>query len=177
MASENEQDSCETSADIADMIRRAVESMGDEIPYTVSAGTMRRVADRLEAALKRERAEARVFWTKKCRETITEHDRYCSPVGNAAAVREALVAISDALCEHPYDHDDDELVNIANAALSEPPRQCDVGTAEDQFDRFAKHCIDKDCDSCEHGNRGRSLAHCALRWAQTPYEAEEGGAE
>ena len=43
----------------------------------------------------------------------------------------------------------------------------------EQFDRFAKHCIDRDCDSCEHGIRGRSLAHCALVWAQTPY-AEEG---
>ena len=51
----------ETSADIADEIRRAVESMGDEMPYTVSAGTMRRVADRIEAAWKREVAATPKF--------------------------------------------------------------------------------------------------------------------
>lgn len=47
----------ETIADIADEIKRAVESMGDEIPYTTSVGTMRRVADRIKEAAKRERAE------------------------------------------------------------------------------------------------------------------------
>ena len=68
----------ETIDDIADEIRRAVESMGDEMPYTVSAGTMRRVADRIEAARKREKAME----------------------GNQQKMREALVKAKKAICHH-----------------------------------------------------------------------------
>ncbi len=98
--------------------------------------------------------------------------------GNAAAMREALVAIRDALCEHPYDHDDDALANIANAALSAPTRQCDVGTAEEQAQRFYDFCIGNsseingmckptcpciDCfDKCQ----------CFAKWSQMLYESE-----
>ena len=90
--SEREQDSCETSADIADEIRRAVESMGDEMPYTVSAGTMRRVADRIKAALRREKAviEANALAVGG----IVEAERH--KPGNAAAMRDALRALRDA---------------------------------------------------------------------------------
>ena len=96
------------------------------------------------------------------------------------AMREALVAIRDALCEHPYDHDDDALANIANAALSAPPRQCDVGTPGEQRVRFESFCKRKGdgfsasaycAYECPCGNKG----DCKLAWAQMPYEADEKG--
>ena len=160
--SDNENEKRETSADIADEIRRAVESMGDELPYTVSAGTMRRVADRIEAAWKRECEASRAYWTKKCRDTITEHDRYCSPVGNAAAMREALVKCREIALQWQAD----EAAGVAgttdkpsarsaaeavidmefeiNAALSAPPRVCDVNTLESLSDFVEKTILTSD---------------------------------
>ena len=75
--------------------------------------------------------------------------------------------------------------SIVEAALAEPVRNCDVGTAEEQW-----KCFDEFCDawqesapvemcSCEcpvykmknigcDGNQGRS--GCYAQWAQMPYE-------
>ena len=58
----------------------------------------------------------------------------------------------------------------ARTALTAPPRNCDVGTAEEQYKRFLKFCTSIDCkrycplfkaDSCE------------LAWAQMPYDEVE----
>ena len=64
------------------------------------------------------------------------------------------------------------------AALSAPPRNCDVGTAEEQAARFHSFCKSNkqpgdvySCDRC----RLNSIEDCELAWAQMPYEA--GGAE
>lgn len=83
--SENEQEKRETSADIADEIRRAVESMGDEMPYTVSAGTMRRVADRINASAKREKAaiEADAL-ARNCDVYANLHDAWIAWQGDCA---------------------------------------------------------------------------------------------
>lgn len=71
--------------------------------------------------------------------------------------------------------------NRLDAALSEPARQCDVGTAEEQRVRFESFCKRKGdgfsasaycAYECPCGNKG----DCKLAWAQMPY-AEEGGAE
>ncbi len=104
--------------------------------------------------------------------------------GNAAAMREALVAIRDALCEHPYDHDDDALANIANAALSAPTRQCDVGTAEEQVARHHAYCYhmmkrnNHCCGPCPCYKFVNGEAQsCTLLWAQLPYDAKEGAVE
>ena len=69
----------------------------------------------------------------------------------------------------------------AKAVLAKPPRNCDVGTADEQAKRFhsfcekfqsriqgmcSPQCPCKDCcDKCQ----------CLIKWAQTPYE--EGGAK
>lgn len=70
-------------------------------------------------------------------------------------------------------HEDlaDKIVEIANAALATPLRNCEVGTAEEQGERLFKFCtntfkrgecpLSMDCDEC------------VLAWAQMPYE--EGG--
>lgn len=108
--------------------------------------------------------------------------------GNQMKMRETLLVVSDALDTISAHEDDIEFVrawisqtkNAVQEALSAPPRQCDVGTAEEQVDRYCRHC-QKHCISCERryacnvcGERYR--LRCIARWAQTPYEAKEGGA-
>ena len=65
----------------------------------------------------------------------------------------------------------------AKAALAEPIRNCDVGTAEEQYARVRAFCkrhkVGLRCVDCPvNGGRPKN---CALIWAQMPYE--EGGAE
>lgn len=131
MASENESEKRETSADVADEIRRAVESMGDEMPYTVSAGTMRRVADRIEVAWKRQEKtyldqirDAMNMWGHE--KHIAEHAQKPA-VGNAAAMREALVGIRALIADEPDGTPMiDEMKTTIEAALSAPARNCDL---------------------------------------------------
>ena len=63
--------------------------------------------------------------------------------------------------------------------ISRPLRNCDVGTAEEQAERFKEFCedsqVDEDycsvCSKCVLKNE----SNCTLTWAQMPYEkAEEG---
>ena len=161
MASESEKR--ETLADIErDLRDRAdcAERHGDRETHNDGVAMfLRSIADRIEA--------------------IDSADAWCSlyTPGNAAAMREALVAIRDALCEHPYDHDDDALANIANAALSAPPRQCDVGTPGEQSERMEKAVCSKHHGCVRCPLRKAKYSDCSLGWAQTPYAAEEGGAK
>ena len=69
----------------------------------------------------------------------------------------------------------EELIDKCRAALSEPARNCDVGTADEQGKRSIDYCCSK-CDgsNCKHGvYREDELYKCAIKWAQLPY-AEEG---
>lgn len=101
------------------------------------------LADRIEAAHKRE-------------------------VGNGAKMHEALVNISKyADCAAMRQHDAttqhyiDQIREWAEAALSEPRRNCDVGTADEQAERFvdfAHLCFQSE------------VVRCAMNWAQMPYE-------
>lgn len=99
-----------------------------------------------------------------------------TPTGNTAAMREALEAAIPIMRACLFDYynttDVKKVVGEMKAALSAPPRNCDVGTAEEQDKRFLEFCTSMDCkrycplfkaDSCE------------LAWAQMPYE--EGGAK
>jgi len=59
----------------------------------------------------------------------------------------------------------------AKAALAEPARNCDVGTAREQGKRYSSFCESMDgCKGCpvNHGD-------CTLEWGQLPYE--KGGGE
>lgn len=61
-------------------------------------------------------------------------------------------------------------------------RQCDVGTPEEQSDRFRAFCrkskMPQFAESayCAHECGCRDAADCKFAWAQTPY-AEEGAGE
>ena len=67
------------------------------------------------------------------------------------------------------------LVRDCQQVLSLPRRQCDVGTAEEQAERFKTFCLDHQapwhgCTNCPV----LMSEKCALTWAQMPYTAEEG---
>lgn len=146
---------------------------------------LRTDADRVEAAFERDRTSRRSI--KIPIEVVPEL------VGNAAAVREALELLNQLFdscvlgthSEMTADEMDkvDELYFKTKAALAAPPRQCDIGTAEEQAGRFAKVCTANSKDGvrglcsekCPFSRDYQS--ECALAWAQMPYEAKEGGAK
>lgn len=165
MASEND-GKRETLADIAAEIR----AYGDRPPPKCA---WLDIAERIEAI---DSADA---W----------RSLYTPQVGNAAAMREALndivgiakIALSvncvgNSNCSELW-----SIIDKCKSALSEPPRQCDVGTAEDQAERFVKHCqsfLNRDgikacagCPCCGVVMYGK----CELAWAQMPCEKEGAG--
>jgi hypothetical protein len=136
--------------------------------------TVKELADRFEAAHKRER-------------------------GDAAKLREALNLCVDEMCARCRDLakargnpapclNGCEPVRKAKAALAAPARNCDVGTAEEQTVRYRKFCsshkyLGSDFSHiCKGFGKGRcpffnsrTKSQCELAWAQMPYE--EGGAK
>ncbi len=132
---------------------------------------------------------------------------------NAGALREALaderdwlirqnsqrldaLATSEFVCSaHTYQRIGRELIednryhiSKIDAALAKPPRNCDVGTAEEQKDRFHNFCLshsvyidefhEEKCNpECPIAKLFEQTPHycdnCQLVWAQMPYEADE----
>ena len=100
--------------------------------------------------------------------------------GNAAKLREAVVlalSLLDLKEDVPYKTVSRKDIDFMKAALAAPARQCDVGTADEQKDRYIKFCDSHtknhgNCISCPACNiRGR----CEFNWAQMPYK--KGGAK
>ncbi len=111
-----------------------------------------------------------------------------SAVGNEAAMREALtpwISLAEWLIKNAgkdaLGNGISEIVpqlrrriDESRAALAKPPRNCDVGTAEEQAQRFERFCAEHRghiCRSCPF----RQSTECELAWAQMPYT--EGGEE
>ena len=124
--------------------------------------TVKELADRIEAAAKREKAQ----------------------LGNSAAMREALEVCLDFIMRldrafNPFMQNMlENAIAKSNASLSAPPRNCDVGTAEEQAKRFGKVC-GKYYNEEEQCNEKCPLAsldvihgfpRCQAYWAQMPYE-------
>ena len=134
----------------------------------------------------------RVFWMpvsllwvcEHCKNTFNRYTAFpepkkVEPIGDAAKLREALrflIENESKLFEADLSNGELELlhqiVGKARAALSAPPRNCDVGTVEEQIKRqydtmcnTAKACPDSDW-SCKK---------CFAKWSRMPYE--EGGAK
>ena len=62
------------------------------------------------------------------------------------------------------------------AEIGRPPRNCDVGTAEEQDTRHSKWCRHYGIDGdMEVACASQDCSLCVLRWAQMPYE--EGDAK
>lgn len=186
MASENE-----TIADISNDLRDWADGLPEdedggwfERPIEHMQEILRDIADKIDAAWKRERAEIEQS-ALSCGALVERSRR--KPVGNAAAMREALMRIKHLfrdinLCEDTLGN---EAYAIADAALSAPPRNCDVGTEQEQQNRFREFCrhyeSDGECGigrseaACPAFQGGRN-PDCSLWWAHMPYEAQEGGA-
>jgi hypothetical protein len=94
----------------------------------------------------------------------------CGQLGNTAKMREALEGVRDWLVEHnAYVDTEREIVKL-NAALAEPVRNCDVGTAEEQYRRFFEECRNRRMP-CLRADDYR-CDECYSKWAQMPYESE-----
>lgn len=114
------------------------------------------------------------------------HKREC---GDVAKLREALKLCVDEMCNRCRELaaargntmpclSGCEPVRKARAALAEPPRNCDIGTAEEQAKRMDAYCTSYReciggcwrCDNCPLC----SIHRCELAWAQMPYVEKEG---
>ena len=128
-------------------------------------------ADRLEAAIQREREES----------------------GDAQKMREAMSSLLDMLKELRQKHfnelsNDDRMIlgkmsyETIEALLKAWPRNCEVGTADERAQRFETFCSlhhypkGKGCYSCPAIPPKSPLAFhrdaCRIKWAWMPYESE-----
>lgn len=100
--------------------------------------------------------------------------------------REELQRISDGITMSPLFNGLQTITNriqlkeikrIVDTILAEPVRNCEVGTAEEQYQRYEKFCCshysitdngDGNCLKCPF-----SEPICKFAWAQMPYEAKE----
>ena len=112
-------------------------------------------------------------------ETTAPTREKSSAVGNAAKMLEALQKIVlltvKAGMSIRFDVACGIIASTARCALSSPPRNCDVGTAEEQKDRLEAFCAihfrysaDNPCSGCPAYN-GDSMP-CVYRFLQMPYE-------
>ena len=143
--------------------------------YDIEGVTLDELADRLEAAAERDKQDAmKTTLMAKC-----EICARLAPQGNAAVMRAALLRVKEARGR------DLEYVTLADidadvdAAISAPPRNCDVGKPEEQEARYKAFCSryygtnDMSGDNCRVCPL--SPFGCQFAWMQMPYEA--GGAE
>ena len=170
--------SAETLADIAREMREGV-VVGDteycREPHLIA------LADRIEAAAERERAHQEALRINECIVSREEGaSEWRKRIGNAAAMRAAfkgLLSALEAVGFRPLVEGDPlaEAVLKARAALSVPPRNCDVGTPSEMQDRFERFCCSHlGCSKCP-----LPFHNCEFAWAQMPYEAagKKGGRE
>ena len=174
----------ETVTDIIAEMR----ALSNPISDGIIAINGRGIADRLEAAWKHEKSaiEADALVVGGVVEASRTTAEKSSTVGDAAKLREALVAMNSlfakgVICTSyantPEEMEQiEELYHKTKAALAEPVRNCDVGTAEEQFEMWQAFCnqYDKDCTGCPCRSP-HTTAYCFAKWGQMPYK--EGGAK
>lgn len=132
-----------------------------------------------------------IFVCEHCKESFSESAKYYlrkkedATEGNQMKMREALVQCELFLGNvsrhgHPTLNPGDKctacdgvdkLRGMVVQALSKPPRQCDVGTPEEQGER----CLAQ-FEQWRRKSDGKKLITAIMAWAQTPYKAQEGGA-
>lgn len=114
-------------------------------------------------------------------------DYHSESNGNGAAMREALEAALKTIrgvinsTISPRSNTVFDCRDKLSAALAKPPRQCDVGTAEEQSKRLDAFCAShghgfdgQKCYCCENC-QFTSIDRCELAWAQMPYNESEAG--
>lgn len=71
-----------------------------------------------------------------------------------------------------------QLFDIADAALAEPVKNCEVGTTKEQSERYNKFChVHRSYEKCCGGCPLNGEPCCELAWAQMPYEEGVPNAE
>jgi hypothetical protein len=173
---------------MSETIDDIVREMRKDMPRVVDAKIiLRNYADRIEAAVKHQFRETtktipheKVAVAENATTTPTYKDSL--EVGNAARMREALNVVIDSI--RAFDKIralkfpkvvKSALENMAFhavTALAKPPRNCDVGSEEEQKQRFDVFCSRRNCDTCPFVEEG-IWSNCAIRWAQMPYESAE----
>ena len=148
-----------------DSLIAELRSFGDRPPPRFA---WKRLADELESAVNEERELLREAAASKMLEGATIIDNRGQR--NAAAMREALDEIRvDAMSD--YEPDADYLIEKCNAALSVTPRQCDVGSADEQLKRWRKFCENFHyCVDCPADKKDGISADCFANWSQMPYD-------
>lgn len=157
----------ETLADISNMLREF-----SEAARAVNADLILDaddIADRIDAAVKRERDQFRdvtklVGDVSKMRDALVEVARLDSTLkGRVLKGNKDAINLLHAVC-------------VATSALSSPPRNCDVGTAEEQLERHRREVCDEYENSWEDPRtqcNGNCKA-CVARWLLAP-AGQEGG--
>lgn len=119
-------------------------------------------------------------------EALAKPPRNCD-VGNAAVMRKALENIANMGGQIDYQLGSSEetvyafrherslahsISECARTTLAVPPRNCDVGTPEEQSARFDAHCRKHmGCLTCPLREKdGGVHKHCEFAWAQMPYD-------
>ena len=99
--------------------------------------------------------------------------------GNQMKMREALVLCSriigaNGIRGNVFLSDIQEAHEAITAALSAPPRQCDVGTPEEKYRRWVHFCEQRlhSCHNCECN----SPVGCTFKFGDMPYIKEGGEA-
>jgi hypothetical protein len=87
----------------------------------------------------------------------------------SSKMREALKEADIVLSVMGYDVCSPIRTQIKQA-LAEPLRNCDVGTAEEQYVRFRDMCVNTNCEGLVKHN---TLSEYAFAWSQMPYETIE----
>ena len=114
--------------------------------------------------------------------------------GNRMKMREIIKALLDAMYDmgideetvaiaaeskncHMHSSELLEVIRNAKSVLAEPIRNCEVGTAEEQFERWKEFCdkYDKNCTGCPCDGHICTLAYCFSKWSQMPYEKDRKG--
>ena len=109
---------------------------------------------------------------------------------NVKAMREALensIGLLEelALIDEWGDSAKEQIVEN-RTALAAPLRNCDVGSAEEQYDRWSRFCRyrnaplsqNRSCKGCPvYEAMYNCKSTCELIWAQMPYEGESDGSK
>lgn len=113
-------------------------------------------------------------------------------MGTNNELREALKELLDAMYDmgideetvsiaaespncHMHSKEHLDAIKKANAALAEPAKNCEVGTAEEQCRRWRLFCdAITSCEKCPCQKSSDEIsAYCFSRWAQMPYVEKE----
>ena len=179
----------EAGAEAAQICGEIGEMIGREAATEKSSAvgkvvTVREVAqEMLNTSMQSITAERINGWAMRlaaaCEQTVTD----CNQLNNAAAMRKALSDACYAMFNFlktqngGYEEMAEALDKAKTALASESLRNCDVGTAEEQSERYEKFCYnhrsrEKGCGDCPLLEGGPC---CELAWTQMPYV--EGGAK